>query len=133
MAAAMRLPMPATTSEKGPSMSQRACSVFSILVLAILIAAPVAHAACRSPKNICKHIDDCLQRTSNNKDAERIREGVRARDGKMVLAGAEACARDLGKKKQWDNWARGCADVEYVAIAKVEMEIGKAYCDRYSQ
>jgi hypothetical protein len=24
-------------------------------------------------------------------------------------------------------------DLEYVSIAKVEMEIGKSYCDRYSQ
>jgi hypothetical protein len=82
-----------------------------------------------------KHIDDCLQRTSDpdNKGAKLIREGVRTRDGKMVLAGAEACARDLDRKRQWDNWARGCSDVEYVSIAKVEMEIGKAYCDRYSQ
>jgi hypothetical protein len=100
-----------------------------------LIAAPSAHAVCRSPKNICKHIDDCLQRTSDrdNKDAERIREGVRTRDGKMVWAGAEACARDLGRKRQWDNWARECSDLEYVSIAKVEMEIGKVVCDRYSQ
>ena len=62
-----------------------------------------------------------------------IRGGVRTRDGKMVLAGAEACARDLGRKKQWDDWARECSDVEYVSIAKVDMEIGKAVCDRYSQ
>jgi hypothetical protein len=34
---------------------------------------------------------------------------------------------------QWDKWTRGCSDVEYVTIAKVEMEIGKSYCDRYSQ
>jgi hypothetical protein len=47
--------------------------------------------------------------------------------------GAEACARDFGKKRQWDKWTRGCSDVEYVTIAKVEMEIGKDYCDRYSQ
>jgi hypothetical protein len=116
-------------------MSHLTCSVFGSLLLASLIAAPAAHAVCRSPKNICKHIDGCLQRTSEptNKDAERIREGVRTRNGKMVLDGAEACARDLGRKRQWDNWARGCSDVEYVSIAKVEMEIGKAYCDRYSQ
>jgi hypothetical protein len=76
---------------------------------------------------------DCLQAGPNNKDAERIREGVRTRDGKMVFAGAEACARDLGKKRQWDKWTRGCSDVEYVTIAKVEMEIGKDHCDRYSQ
>src|SRR5262249_39591795 len=25
---------------------------------------PTAHAVCASPRNICKHIDDCLQRTS---------------------------------------------------------------------
>jgi hypothetical protein len=80
-------------------MSQRACSVFGSLLLATLIAAPAAHAVCKSPKNICKHIDDCLQRTSDNTDAQRIREGVRARNGNMVGAGAEACARDLGKKK----------------------------------
>jgi len=115
-------------------MLQRACSAFGGLVLATLIAAPTAHAICRSPKNICKHIDDCLQRTSDpNKDAERIREGVRTRNGKMVWAGAEACARDLGRKRQWDNWARECSDLEYVSIAKVEMELGKAFCDRYSQ
>src|SRR5262245_48094742 len=75
--------------------------VFGMVVLAnLLIAAPVAQAARRSPKNICKHFDDCLQRTSdpNNKDAEGIRAGVKARNGQIELAGAEACARDLGKK-----------------------------------
>jgi hypothetical protein len=56
---------------------------------------------------------------------------VRTRNGKIVWAGAEACARDLGR--QWDDWTRQCSDIEYVLIAKVEMEIGKAYCDRYSQ
>ena len=70
--------------------------VFGMAVLAtLLVAAPAAHAACRSPKNICKHFDDCLQRTSdpNNKDADGIRAGVKARNGQIVLAGAEACAR----------------------------------------
>ena len=116
-------------------MSQRTCSLFGSLVLATLIGTPTAHAVCTSPKNICKHIDDCLQRTSDpgNKDAERIREGVRTRNGKMVWAGAEACARDLGRKRQWDAWARECSDLEYVSIAKVEMELGKVFCDRYSQ
>jgi hypothetical protein len=50
--------------------------VFGMVVLAtLLIAAPAAHAACRSPKNICRHFDDCLQRTSdpNNKDTDGIR------------------------------------------------------------
>src|SRR5258708_27021496 len=116
-------------------MPQRTCCLFGSLVLATLIGTPTGHAVCTSPKNICKHIDDCLQRTSrsDNKDAERIRGGVRPRDGKMVLAGAEACARDLGRKKQWADWARDCSDVEYVSIAKLDMEIGKAVCDRYSQ
>ena len=47
--------------------------VFGIAVLATaLVAAPAAHAICKSPKNICKHFDDCLQRTSdpNTKDAD---------------------------------------------------------------
>ena len=116
-------------------MSQRACSVFGSVVLATLIAAPAAHAVCKSPKNICKHIDDCLKRTSdpNNKDAEQIQDGVRTRNGKMVWAGAEACARDLDRKKEWDSWARECSDFEYVTIAKVEIELGKTVCDRYSQ
>jgi hypothetical protein len=111
------------------------CLLLACLPLTTLIAAPVAHAVCKSPKNICKHIDECLQRTSdpNRKDVELIREGVRARNGKMVWTGAEVCARELGKTRQWDNWTRGCSDVEYVSIAKVEMEIGKIYCDRYSQ
>ena len=111
------------------------CLLLVCSPLSILIAAPVAHAVCKSPKNICKHIDECLQRTSdpNKKDVERIREGVRARDGKMVRTGAEICARELGKTRQWDNWTSGCSDVEYVSIAKVEVEIGKVYCDRYSQ
>src|SRR5262249_20638135 len=89
---------------------------FGIVVLATLLnAGPAAHAACRSPKNICKHFDDCLQRTSdpNNKDAEDIRAGVKARNGQVVLAGAEACARDLGRKQQWDKWARGCSELEF--------------------
>ena len=110
--------------------------VFGMVVLAtLLIAAPAAHAACRSPKNICKHFHDCLQRTSdpNNKDADGIRAGVKARNGQIVLAGAEACARDLGKKQQWDKWARGCSELEFVQIAKVGLELGKVHCDRYSQ
>src|SRR5262245_34841466 len=59
--------------------------------------------------NICKHLDDCLQRTSdpNNKDADGIRAGVKARNGQIVLAGADACARDLGRKLEWDKWALG--------------------------
>ena len=106
-----------------------------LLSLLILIAAPAAHAVCRSPKNICKHISDCLARTSepNNNDAVRIREGVRTRNGKMVWAGADACAVDLKIKRQWDKWSGGCADIEYVTIAKAEIELGKALCDRYSQ
>jgi hypothetical protein len=110
--------------------------VFGILVLAtLLIAAPEAHAACGSPKNICKHFDDCLQRTSdpNTKDADGIRAGVKAHNGQLVLAGAEVCARDLGRKQQWDKWARGCSKLEFVQIARVELELGKIYCDRYSQ
>ena len=110
--------------------------VFGIVVLAtLLIAAPAAHAACRSPKNICKHLDECLQRTSdpNNKDADGIRAGVKARNGQIVSAGAEACARDLGKKQQWDEWARGCSELEFFQMAKVGLELGKAHCDRYSQ
>jgi hypothetical protein len=101
--------------------------VFGMVVLAtLLIAAPAAHAACRSPKNICRHFDDCLQRTSdpNNKDADGIRAGVKARNGQIVLAGAEACARDLGRKQQWDKWARGCSELEVVQIAKVGLELG---------
>jgi len=74
--------------------------VFGMVLATLLIAAPATHAACRSPKNICKHFDDCLQRTfdPNNKDADGIRAGVKARNGQIVLAGAEACARDLGKE-----------------------------------
>jgi hypothetical protein len=59
-------------------------------------------------KNICKHVDDCLQRTSgsNKEDAERIRgcENARWQDGGV---GAESCARGLGKKTakgQLDAW-----------------------------
>ena len=110
--------------------------VFGMVVLAtLLIAALVAHAACRSPKNICKHFDDCLQRTSdpNSKDADGISAGVKARNGQIVLVDAEACARDLGRKQQWDKWARGCSALEFVQIARVELELGKVYCDRYSQ
>jgi hypothetical protein len=105
------------------------------LLLGSVLIAPPAAAVCKSPKNICKHVDECLQRISDSasKAAEQIREGVRNRNGKTVWAGAEACARDLGTKRQWDDWTRQCSDLEYVSIAKVEMEIGKAVCDRYSQ
>ena len=107
--------------------------ILTCLLLSILIAAPAA-AVCKSPKNICKHIDECLQRTSDSDStAEQIREGVRTRNGKTVWAGAEACARDLGMKRQWDDWTRQCSDLEYVSIAKVQMEIGNRVCDRYSQ
>jgi hypothetical protein len=111
--------------------------VFGIVVLAttLLIAGPAAHAICKSPKSICKHFDDCLQRTSgaNNKNADAIRAGVKTRNGQMVLAAAEACARDLDRKQQLDKWARGCSELEFVQIARVELELGKIYCDRYSQ
>ena len=108
--------------------------VFGMAVVAILlVTAPAAH-ACRSPKNICKHLDDCLQRTSDpNKDADGRRAGVKARNGQIVSAGAEACARDLGKKQQWDEWARGCSELEFVQMANVGLELGEAHCDRYSQ
>jgi len=106
-----------------------------VILATLLITAPAVHAVCRSPKNICKHLDDCLQRTSdsNNKDAAGIRAGVKARNGRVVSAGAEACARDLGKKQQWDKWARGCSEREFVQVAKVGVELGKAHCDLYSQ
>src|SRR5262245_5589232 len=75
--------------------------VFGIVALATLIGAATAHAVCKSPKNICKQVDNCLQRTfdPNNKHAESIRAGVKARNGTIVKAAAEACARDLGRKK----------------------------------
>jgi hypothetical protein len=110
--------------------------LFGIAVLAaLLIAAPTAFAACKSPKNICKHLHDCLQPASdsNNKDADGIRAGVKARNGQIVSAGLEACARASGRKQQWDAWARGCSELEFVQIAKVQMELGKVHCDRYSQ
>src|SRR5262249_49414576 len=109
--------------------------VFGMVVLATLVAASAAHAVCKSPKNICKHFDDCLQRTANltNKDADEIRAGLKARNGRVLLAGAEACARELGRKKEWDEWARGCSDIDYVAIAGAETGLGRVFCDRYSQ
>jgi hypothetical protein len=109
--------------------------LFGIVVVANLIAVSAAHAVCKSPKNICKHLNDCLQRSShpNNKDADEIRAGIKARNGQMVLAGAEACALGLGRKKQWDEWARGCSYGEYIEIARTEMELGTVFCDRYSQ
>ena len=58
---------------------------------------------------------------------------MRTRNGKIVWAGAEACARDLNIKRQWDSWVRECSDLEYVSIAKVVIELGKVFCDRYSQ
>jgi hypothetical protein len=108
--------------------------VFGI-VLVTLAAAPGAYAICKSPKNICKHIDDCLQRASeaDNKDAVQIKAGVKARNGKMTGVGLETCARDLGREKEWKIWTRGCSDPEYFQIAKVEMELGKTFCDRYAQ
>src|SRR5207237_6609993 len=39
-------------------------AILASLLLSSLIAAP-AVAVCKSPKNICKHIDECLQRTSD--------------------------------------------------------------------
>jgi hypothetical protein len=51
------------------------------------------------------------------------RRFIAALSNGLPWAGAEAWARDLGRKKQWDNWTRECSDHEYVSIAKVEMEI----------
>jgi hypothetical protein len=33
------------------------------------------------------------------------------------------------KPNPWDKWARGCSELEFVQIARVELELGKAYCD----
>jgi len=109
--------------------------LFGIVALSVLSGTPAAHAVCQSPKNICKHLDECLQRASEagQKDADAIRTGIKARNGKMVSATAEACASDLGKKKEWNKWVRGCSEVEFVSIAKVEIELGKTVCNRYSQ
>jgi hypothetical protein len=92
-------------------------TVFGVVVLATLIAAPAADAVCKS--------HDCLQRTSDLGNAEQIKEGVTTRNGKMVRAGAEACARDLGRKKQWENWTRECSDHEYVSIANIALPVRK--------
>ena len=48
-----------------------------------------------------------------------------AKEAEPKVAGAEACARDLGRKRQWDNWARGCSDLEYLSIARVERKSEK--------
>ena len=126
------------TACKGLPRGRRRASVHSVLLacllLSPLIAAPAAHAVCRSPRNICKHIADCLDRNVDpNNVVVQIRDGVRTRNGKTVRAGADACATDLGIKREWDKWSGGCSDIEYVTIAKAEIENGKALCDRYSQ
>ena len=93
--------------------------VFGIAVLATLsIAAPAALAACTSPKNICKHFDDCLKRTfdPDNKDADGIRAGVKARNGQIVSASAEACARALGRN---NNGTSGRAGVQNSSLSKL--------------
>jgi hypothetical protein len=132
----LEMPQSSWQTEGPMVLKLRLLEIFCLLVsLLILIAAPAAHAVCRSPKNICKHISDCLLRTSepNNNDAVRIREGVRTHNGEMVWAGADACAVALKIKRQWDKWSAGCSDLEYVTIAKAQIENGKALCDRYSQ
>jgi len=108
--------------------------VLGCFLLPILIV-PAAHAVCRSPKSVCKHIGDCLNRNvdSDSNVAVRIKEGVSTRNGTMVRAGADSCAIVLKIKTQWDKWSGGCSDVEYVTIAKAEIENGRAMCDRYSQ
>jgi hypothetical protein len=57
---------------------------------------------------------------------------VRTRNGKMVCAGAEACARDLGRK---GNGTTGRVSAQTLSMSQLlrEMEIGKVVCDRYSQ
>jgi hypothetical protein len=91
-------------SRKADGLPTLIAFLLACLLLPTLIA-PAAHAVCKSPKNICKHISDCLDRAvdPNNNNVVRIREGVKTRNGKMVWAGADACAVDLGIKKQWDK------------------------------
>jgi hypothetical protein len=103
--------------------------VFGMVVLAtLLITAPAAHAACRSPKNICKHLDDCLQRTSdpNNKDTDGIRAGGKARNGQIVLAGAEACARDLGKNSNGTNGRVGVQNLNLSKLLRWDWNLEKS-------
>jgi|SRR5262249_7338793 len=76
------------------------------------------------------HLNAYCAEDQTNRDQSTQRQSKQTRN---AGTGLEACARGLGRKKQWDNWTRGYSDVEYVSIAKVEMEIGKAHCDRYSQ
>jgi hypothetical protein len=115
------------------------CDVRSFLLACLLlyplIAPPAAYAVCRSPKNICKHISNCLDRNvdANNNVVVQIRDGVRTHNGRIVRAAADLCAADLGVKREWDKRSAGCSDIEYVTIAKAEIEHGTALCDRYSQ
>jgi hypothetical protein len=113
--------------------------VFGMVVLAsLLIATPAAQTACRSPKNICKHFDDCLQRTPepNNKDADGIRAGVKARNGRIVLAGAEACARHLGALGPAGSSVRAFGDASTACALIVDdygfcREVAEMYMKRY--
>jgi hypothetical protein len=104
----LEMPQSSWQTEGPMVLKLRLLGIFCLLVsLLILIAAPAAHAVYRSPKNICKHISDCLLRTSepNNNDAVRIREGVRTRNGEMVWA--DACAVALKIKRNGTNGRLG--------------------------
>jgi hypothetical protein len=58
------------------------------------------------------HIGDCLDRKvdPSNNVVVQIRDGLKTHNGKMVRAGADACAVDLGIKREWDKWSSGCSD-----------------------
>jgi hypothetical protein len=47
-------------------------------------------------------------------------------DGQIVLASAEACARHLGRKQQWDKWARECSEIELAACIAVALALSPA-------
>jgi hypothetical protein len=93
-----------------PGWCAATCGLRSLLLACLLIcpliAPPAAYAVCRSPKNICKHISNCLDRNvdPNNNVVIQIREGVRTHSGRIVRAAADLCAADLGLKREWDKW-----------------------------
>ena len=107
----------------------------SCMLLWPLIALPAAYAVCRSPRTYVNILANCLDRNvdANNNVVVQLRDGMRTHNGRLLRAAADVCAADLAVKREWDKWSAGCSDMEYVTIAKAEIENGRASCDRYSQ
>src|SRR5262245_48971120 len=104
-----------------------------LLVGVLALVSGEAFATCRSPSSACNVIGYCLYDREPRRlnDRARINQGIDERNGNLVWAGTEACARDMSVR-DFDDLTHSCSDDDYWSLAKGVREAGEGgyrdYC-----